>query len=56
VAEDVTWYPGVGADDEIARLEHLVGKITTYWAEIEDSLFTLFIFALASVEAWKADG
>jgi hypothetical protein len=47
VSKDVTWYPGIGADDEIARLQRLVGKITAYWAELEDSLFTIFVFALA---------
>lgn len=45
MVKDVTWYPGVGADDEIARLERLIGKITAYWAQVEDGLFTVFVFA-----------
>jgi hypothetical protein len=47
VTKEVTWYPGLGADEEIARLEQLVGKITAQWAEIEDSLFMIFVFAVA---------
>lgn len=51
MVKDVTWYPGVGADEEIARLERLVGKITAYWAQVEDGLFTIFVFAVAGTFA-----
>jgi hypothetical protein len=60
MADQVEWYPGEGADEEIARLQQLVGKITAYWAELEDSLFTVFVFALAgtlnvgSIEPYRA--
>ena len=43
-----TFYPGVGADEEIAKLERLVGKITAYWAQVEDQLFNLFVVVLAN--------
>jgi hypothetical protein len=58
-----TWYPGVGADEEIAKLERLVGKITAFWAEVEDELFAIFMFAvsgkwwmdaMAEVEPYRA--
>jgi hypothetical protein len=44
---EATFYPGIGADEEIAKLERLVGKITGSWAEAEDQLFTIFVFAVA---------
>ncbi len=47
MAKENTWYPGIGADEEIARLEHLVGKITAFWAGVEDHLFTVFLAAIA---------
>ncbi len=46
MAEPVTFYPGVGADEEIGKLYHLVGKITAYWAEVEDQLFNTFVAIL----------
>jgi hypothetical protein len=42
-----TWYPGIGADEEIAKLERLVGQITAFWAKVEDELFVIFMFAIA---------
>ena len=47
MSNGVTFYPGVGADEEIERLERLVGKITGFWAQVEDSLFELFVVAIA---------
>ncbi len=47
MANPVTFYPGIGADEEIARLERLLGKIAAYWAQVEDGLFNLFVVALA---------
>jgi hypothetical protein len=47
------WYPGVGADEEIAKLERLVGKITAFWAEVEDELFAIFMFAVAG--KWRVE-
>ena len=44
---DKTPYPGVGAVEEIDKLELLVGKITGYWAQIEDQLFNIFVAVLA---------
>ena len=51
MANPVTFYPGIGADEEIARLERLLGKITAYWAQVEDGLFNLFVVALAGTWA-----
>jgi hypothetical protein len=42
-----TFYPGIGADEEIARLHHAVGEITGFLAQIEDGLFHLFVVAIA---------
>jgi hypothetical protein len=46
MADENTWYPGVGADAAIAALERAVGKFTGYWAQVEDGLFELFVVAL----------
>ncbi len=47
LSNGVTFYPGIGADEEIEKLERLVGKITAYWAQVEDQLFSLFVAAVA---------
>lgn len=41
-----TFYPGVGADAEIEKLERLVGKIMGFWAQVEDGLFNVFVVAI----------
>jgi hypothetical protein len=46
-----SYYPGVGADEEIAKLERLVGKITASWALVEGALFHLFVIAVAGTWA-----
>ncbi|ANG97776.1 hypothetical protein A8A54_15570 [Brucella pseudogrignonensis] len=48
-----TFYPGVGADDQVAALERLVGQITGRWAQIEDQLFDLFVIALAGSKVFS---
>lgn len=47
LSNGVTFYPGIGADEEIEKLERLIGKITAFWAQVEDSLFNLFVVAIA---------
>lgn len=42
-----TFHPGIGADEEIAKLQRAVGEITGFWAQIEDGLFHLFVVAIA---------
>jgi hypothetical protein len=42
-----TFYPGIGADEAIAELHNLVGRITASWAEVEDQLFQVFVIAVA---------
>lgn len=51
--KSVTFYPGVGADAEIARLQGLVGQITGYWAQVEDQLFEIFVISVAG--RWLVD-
>ncbi len=42
-----TFYPGIGADDEMNELKRLVGDFTAYWTQVEDGMFQLFVVAIA---------
>lgn len=48
-----TFFPGQGADQAIAELHRVVGEATSRWAQIEDSLFVLFVVALSGT--WQGD-
>ena len=41
-----TLYPGVDADDQIAAAKLMIGEITSFWAQVEDALFELFVVSL----------
>lgn len=47
MSDGATFYAGVGADAEIEKLYSLVGKITGFWAEVEDGLLLAFVVAVA---------
>ncbi|WP_139234339.1 hypothetical protein [Methylobacterium pseudosasicola] len=44
----VTFYPGKGADEKVAELEIMVGKITANWAGVEDGMFEIFYGAITN--------
>jgi len=52
VTNGTTSYPGVGVDEAMTELHNLVGQITARWASVEESLFHVFVVALAGT--WLA--